>query len=314
MDKDGTATHRRHRPGPGAPPMGVGPAHLKAASEMAELQRSRSVGGLLQKGDPPSCIKLCKELESEDPGKDVRSEAEDASCQASLEDKQDGGQDARGQAPEDAKVEEASTCREQPAGGEGADECAPEDEELEPESIKLDDLLEKEARESRFSGGIRRGGRGARFCCGCRNHLCLWRLTWETVPRSALRTLPGAQGAPVSGTIFTTTITPVSTIINHHPTHCLHKRQHRHQHHGHRHHLRHHRFSTTLCKRKWLTQWPDWAFPTQIVSVSLVVVTCIMKEEKRSQRDMGDVSEDESRTSWVCCIPYSTRKKVKQSA
>nr|XP_025118287.1 uncharacterized protein C13H13orf46 isoform X3 [Bubalus bubalis] len=206
MDKDGTTTHRRHRPGPGAPPMGVGPAYLKAASEMAELQRSRSVGGLLQKGDPPSCIKkLCKELESEDPGKDVRSEAEDASCQASLEDKQDGGQDARGQAPEDAKVEEASTCREQPAGGEGADECAPEDEELEPESIKLDDLLEKEARESRFSGGIRRGGRGARFCCGCRNHLCLWRLTWETVPRSpalfysALRTLPGAQGAPVSG-------------------------------------------------------------------------------------------------------------------
>ena len=117
--------------------------------------------------------------------------------QASLEDKQDGGQDARGQAPEDAKVEEASTCREQPAGGEGADECAPEDEvgrgpctcgqppaqpcpfgpacptsslqELEPESIKLDDLLEKEARESRCSGGIRRGGCGARFCCGCRS-------------------------------------------------------------------------------------------------------------------------------------------------
>lgn len=59
MDKDGTATHRRHRPGPGAPPSGVGPAHLKAASE---VQRSRSVGGLLQKGDPPSCIKrLCKE-------------------------------------------------------------------------------------------------------------------------------------------------------------------------------------------------------------------------------------------------------------
>uniref|UniRef100_A0A8C0AEP6 Uncharacterized protein n=1 Tax=Bos mutus grunniens TaxID=30521 RepID=A0A8C0AEP6_BOSMU len=161
MDKDGSATHRRHRPGPGAPPMGVGPAHLKAASEMAELQRSRSVGGLLQKGDPPSCIKkLCKELESEDPGKDVRSEAEDASCQASLEDKQDRGQDARGQALEDANVEEASTRHKQPAGGEGADECAPEDEELEPKSVKLDDLLEKEARESRFSGRIRRGGRG----------------------------------------------------------------------------------------------------------------------------------------------------------
>lgn len=63
MDKDGMAAHRRHRPGPGAPPTGMGTIHLKAASEMAELQRSRSVGGLLQKGDPPSCIKkLCKEL------------------------------------------------------------------------------------------------------------------------------------------------------------------------------------------------------------------------------------------------------------
>ncbi|KAJ1077459.1 hypothetical protein K5549_019983, partial [Capra hircus] len=202
MDKDGTATHRRHRPGPGAPPSGVGPAHLKAASE---VQRSRSVGGLLQKGDPPSCIKrLCKEPESEDPGKDVRSEAEDASCQASLEDKQDGGQDARGQAPEDAKVEEASTRREQPAGGEDGDECTPEDKEQEPESIKLDDLLEKEK-------------------------------------------------------------------------------------------------------------------PSVFVEIDLgdraeEVVTCITKEEKRSQKDMGDVSEDESRTSWVCCIPYSTRKKVKQSA
>lgn len=117
--------------------------------------------------------------------------------QASLEDKQDRGQDARGQALEDANVEEASTRHEQPAGGEGADECAPEDEvdraphtcgqppaqpcpvypacptsslqELEPKSVKLDDLLEKEARESRFSGRIRRGGHGARLCCGCRS-------------------------------------------------------------------------------------------------------------------------------------------------
>ncbi|XP_055282736.1 uncharacterized protein C13orf46 homolog [Moschus berezovskii] len=201
MDKDGTAAHRRHRPGPGAPPTGVGPAHFKAANEMAELQRSRSVGGLLQKGDPPSCIKkLCKELESEDPGKDVRSEAEDASCQASLEDKLDGGQDDRGQAPEAAKVEEA---REQTAGGEGADACAPEDKEQEPESIKLDDLLEKEK-------------------------------------------------------------------------------------------------------------------PSVFVEIDLgdraeEVVTCATKEEKWSQKDTGHVSEDESRTSWVCCIPYSTRKKVKQS-
>ncbi|XP_061291458.1 uncharacterized protein C13orf46 homolog isoform X1 [Bos javanicus] len=217
MDKDGSATHRRHRPGPGAPPMGVGPAHLKAASEMAELQRSRSVGGLLQKGDPPSCIKkLCKELESEDPGKDVRSEAEDASCQASLEDKQDRGQDARGQAPEDANVEEASTRHEQPAGGEGADECAPEDEELEPKSVKLDDLLEKEK-------------------------------------------------------------PPVFVEID-------------------------------------LGDLAEEVQPQSLMPPTPQVVTCITKEEKRPQRDMGDVSEDESRTSWVCCIPYSTRKKVKQSA
>ena len=62
MEKD-TAAHRRHRPGPGAPPSGGAPRHLKAASEMVELQRSRSVGGLLQKGDPLRCVKkLSREL------------------------------------------------------------------------------------------------------------------------------------------------------------------------------------------------------------------------------------------------------------
>lgn len=61
MEKDATTMHRRHRPGPGAP-LEVASGHLKA-SEMADLQRSRSMGGLHQKGDPPSSIrKLCKEL------------------------------------------------------------------------------------------------------------------------------------------------------------------------------------------------------------------------------------------------------------
>uniref|UniRef100_A0A667FZT7 Uncharacterized protein n=1 Tax=Lynx canadensis TaxID=61383 RepID=A0A667FZT7_LYNCA len=65
MEKD-TAAHRRHRPGPGAPPSGGAPRHLKAASEMVELQRSRSVGGLLQKGDPLRCVKkLSRELGGE---------------------------------------------------------------------------------------------------------------------------------------------------------------------------------------------------------------------------------------------------------
>ncbi|XP_043747485.1 uncharacterized protein C13orf46 homolog isoform X2 [Cervus elaphus] len=313
MDKDGMAAHRRHRPGPGAPPTGLGTAHLKAASEMAELQRSRSVGGLLQKGDPPSCIKkLCKELESEDQGKDVRSEAEDASCQASLEDKQDGAQDARGQAPEDTKVEEASTRREQPAGGEGADECTPEAKK--PSvfvDIDLGDRAEEVKRQSRESRATHReaassgptavlGTCPSRVCwplrrdrawglragLGTRGHPGLFltpsrqptrvsappatpgpgstlevpggleNLLWDCGPSqeledlvstcregshkspclsmtqfyhlqngnlntcspalfcSTLRTLPGAQRAPVSGTIFpTTTIVPVSTII-----------------------------------------------------------------------------------------------------
>lgn len=63
MEKD-PATHRSHMPGPGALPSGIAPAYLKVASEGAELQRSRSVGGLHQKGDPPVCIRklLRKEL------------------------------------------------------------------------------------------------------------------------------------------------------------------------------------------------------------------------------------------------------------
>lgn len=93
-------------------------------------------------------------------------------------------------------MEEASTRREQPAGGEDGDECTPEDkvgrapglgghplaqpcpvypvcptaslQEQEPESLKLDDLLKKEARESRFSGrlGGKAAGRGSAVDAG----------------------------------------------------------------------------------------------------------------------------------------------------
>ncbi|XP_027446145.1 uncharacterized protein C13orf46 homolog isoform X21 [Zalophus californianus] len=147
MEKD-TATHRRHRLGPGAPPSGVAPRHPKAAGEVAELQRSRSVGGLHQKGDPPSCLKkLSKEPESEDQGKDLQGDIEEASCQADPEEDKQESQDALGK--------------------------------LDPD-----------------------GGR--------------------TEPE---------------------------------------------------------------------------------------VVTGATREEKRSQMDMGDLSEDETKTSWVCCIPYSTRRK-----
>ncbi|XP_073743517.1 uncharacterized protein C13orf46 homolog isoform X13 [Callorhinus ursinus] len=147
MEKD-TAAHRRHRLGPGAPPSGAAPRHPKAAGEVAELQRSRSVGGLHQKGDPPSCLKkLSKEPESEDQGKDLQGDIEEASCQADPEEDKQESQDALGK--------------------------------LDPD-----------------------GGR--------------------TEPE---------------------------------------------------------------------------------------VVTGAMREEKRSQMDMGDLSEDETKTSWVCCIPYSTRRK-----
>ncbi|XP_008516350.1 uncharacterized protein C13orf46 homolog isoform X2 [Equus przewalskii] len=180
MEKDATAAHRRHRPGPGAPPSGA------KASEAAELQRSRSVGGLLQKGDPPSCIKkLCRESggntagapcpcsdptgpESEDQGKDLKCDPEEVTSHADLkEHKWEESQHILGKADRESGTAEP--------------------EEQDPESPQLEDLLEEE------------------------------------------------------------------------------------------------------------------------------VATCATREEKRSQMDVGDLSEDETRTSWVCCIPYSTRKKVKQS-
>uniref|UniRef100_A0A8C3YF63 Chromosome 13 open reading frame 46 n=1 Tax=Catagonus wagneri TaxID=51154 RepID=A0A8C3YF63_9CETA len=209
MEKDTSAAHRRPRLGPGAPPLAMGPGHFKAASETADLQRSRSVGGLHPKGDPPSCIKrLCKELEPEDQGKGLRSDAEDASCQANLEeDKRESasalGKEDRGcdrAEPEAADIPEARV-QEGQDGGQGADKCTPEAKEQEPES-KLGDLLEKEK-------------------------------------------------------------------------------------------------------------------PSVFVEIDLgdhaeEEITCATKEEKRSQLDMGVLSEDETR--WVCCIPYSARRKIKGSS
>ncbi|XP_077610126.1 uncharacterized protein C13orf46 homolog isoform X1 [Crocuta crocuta] len=191
MEKD-AAAHRRHRPGPGAPPPGGAPGHLRAASEVAELQRSRSLGGLLQEGGPLRCIrKLSKEPESEDQGRDLRSDTEDARCQADPEeDKQDKREGAPGKLEPDGG-------RTGPAVTRGH----PEEEEL--ESGKLDEPLGREK-------------------------------------------------------------------------------------------------------------------PSVFVEIDLgdraeEVVTSTMKEEKRSQMDTGDLSEDETRTSWVCCIPYPTRRKAKDS-
>ncbi|XP_023571020.1 uncharacterized protein CUNH13orf46 [Octodon degus] len=207
MEKD-PATHRRHRPGPGVPLCSTGPGLSKAASEGPELQRSRSVGGLLQKGDPLSCPRRPRrELEFEDQGHDLRRDADDASGQADLEEDRKKDQDAQGTPdPNSRKLEpdversstEASTKREQ----EGAGPCpmeAKEEQELEP--LKLVSLLEKEK-------------------------------------------------------------------------------------------------------------------PSAFVEIDLgdqaeEVITCAVREEMQAQMDAGDLSEDETKTSWVCCIPYTTRRKAK---
>ncbi|XP_034376777.1 uncharacterized protein C13orf46 homolog isoform X2 [Arvicanthis niloticus] len=211
MEKDPT-THRKHRPGPGALPSGITPVYLKAASEGAELQRSRSVGGLHQKGDPPVCIRklLRKELDSEDQGKDPRSDTDDGTCQVSLEDeKKKEGQDEVGKV--DLKCEKTDPEKsdsEASATGEQNDACKEKStsvaEEQQPESTKLDHLEEKQK-------------------------------------------------------------------------------------------------------------------PSVFVEIDLgdhteeEVITCTIKEEKRLPNDIGDLSEDEIRTSWVCCIPYHTKKKAKET-
>ncbi|XP_005082676.1 uncharacterized protein C13orf46 homolog isoform X3 [Mesocricetus auratus] len=211
MEKDPT-THRRHRPGPGALPSGIVPGYLKVASEGPELQRSRSVGGLHQKGDPPVCIRklLRKELDSEDQGKDSRSDIDDTTCQANLE--EDGkkqSQDEPGQLDqkcgksEPEKSDSETGTSEQDGAGKGRHTSVAE--EREPESTKLNNLLEKQK-------------------------------------------------------------------------------------------------------------------PSVFVEIDLgdhteeEVVTCTVREEKRPPLDTGDLSEDETRTSWMCCIPYSTKKKVKETA
>ncbi|XP_036106501.1 uncharacterized protein C13orf46 homolog [Molossus molossus] len=220
MEKEATTMLRRHRPGAGAPALGAAAGHLKGTSEGAELQRSRSVGGLHQKGDPPSCIqKLCKELESEDQGKDLKSDAKDIICQANPEEEKQKNQDALGKLDQESgkldqesgkldheseKSNSEASDQEEHEGDGSTDQCIQEAKEQEVESTKLEDLLEKEK-------------------------------------------------------------------------------------------------------------------PSMFVEIDLgdhaeEVVPCARRGEMHSQMDMGDLSEDEARTSWLCCIPYSTRKKVKESA
>ncbi|XP_076991083.1 uncharacterized protein C13orf46 homolog [Tamandua tetradactyla] len=212
MEKD-TSSHRRHRPIPGAPPSSMASGHPKGASEVAELQRSKSVGGLHQKGDPPSCIKKQRvELESEDQGKDPRNDADDASCQENLgEDKKEQNEDTLEKLdddnekvqPDNEKGGSEASAQEEQGEGESTDKSSKEAKEQEVKSAKLDDFLETEK-------------------------------------------------------------------------------------------------------------------PSTFVEIDLgdhaeEVAPCAVKEEKRCQMDTGYLSEDEASTSWICCIPYSTKKKAKDS-
>ncbi|KAM9212110.1 uncharacterized protein C13orf46 homolog [Dugong dugon] len=179
MEKDTSSVYRRHRPIPGANPLGMASGHLKVASEAAELQRSRSMGGLHQKGDPPSHVKK--------PQND----------QTNLE---------------QSKKEK---------NWEALAKLDHDDENVGPEVEKSN--LEASAKEEQEEEGDTDKG-------------------------------------------------------------------------------------TKEAKK-----------PPTFVDVDLgdhaeEVVACAVKEEKRSQMDTGDLSEDEAKTSWVCCIPYSTKKKTKQSA
>ncbi|KAM5147016.1 uncharacterized protein C13orf46 homolog [Callospermophilus lateralis] len=245
MEKD-PATHRRHRPGPGALPSGVAPGHLKAASEGAELQRSRSMGGLHQKGDPPSRIrKLRREPEmaelgeacaademqsqfmmatpllqvvlstlqdkSEDQGQDPRREADDTICQANLEeDRKEKNQDALGSLDH---------------------ECGKTESEVEKSDSETSTKEEQ-----------------AGACAGS----CVLEAEEQELQSMTLNDLE---------------------------------------------------------KEK----------PSAFVEIDLgdhaeEVTTCAVREEKWGEMDIGDLSEDETRTSWVCCIPYPTKRKAKGCA
>ncbi|XP_030165455.1 uncharacterized protein C13orf46 homolog [Lynx canadensis] len=264
MEKD-TAAHRRHRPGPGAPPSGGAPRHLKAASEMVELQRSRSVGGLLQKGDPLRCVKkLSRELESEDQGRDLQSDTEDANCII-------GGQ------PPNTTIIATDPPPAPPS--------LPQTEPPSATPIATEPASSNTAYSSMPSKG----------------HLCL-PLRPLTLPPPGTRKVLHTLSLPV---------------LKADPEEEKQEKN-----------------RDSLRKLD-----PDggWAGPAEpelesikldeplgkekpsvFVEIDLgdhaeEVVTGTMKEEKQSEMDMGGSSEDETRTSWVCCIPYSTRRKAKDS-
>ncbi|XP_053516050.1 uncharacterized protein C13orf46 homolog [Artibeus jamaicensis] len=237
MEKDASSVHRRHRPGAGAPPLGAATGHLKGTSEAAELQRSRSMGGLHQKGDPPSSIqKLGKELEPEDQEKDLKSDAEDTVCQASLEeDKQGKNQDALGKSDHESEQSDHESEQSDQEGGK-----------LEPEVEKSDsEASDQERQEEDESIDIR-----------TQEAKCL-----ITIIITIILIITTITAITINTyTITTCTITIITIIM--------------------------------IVFITIITTYTITILSSMFVLVP-VVVTCVRREEKQPQMDMGDLSEDE---------------------
>ncbi|XP_021095006.1 uncharacterized protein LOC101726574 [Heterocephalus glaber] len=237
MEKD-PAAHRRHQPGLGALPSGAAPGLAKVASEGPELQRSRSVGGLLQKGDPPSHPrKPHREQETEDQAHDPRTDKNDPSGQADLEeDRKEKDQDAQGT--------------------------------LDRNSGKMEPETKRRGVEASTKGEEEDTG-----CCSREAELsCLCPLA-----QSGLAS-PSPLGLTLASPLDSQEqeLEPIK-LVSH------------------------------LEKEK----------PSAFVEIDLgdhtkEVTVRAVREEMWAQMDTGDLSEDETKTSWVCCIPCTTRRKTKR--
>ncbi|KAM8784445.1 uncharacterized protein C13orf46 homolog [Rhynchonycteris naso] len=299
MEKDSTALHRRHRLGAGAPPLGVAAGHLKGTSEMTELQRSRSVGGLHEKGDPLSRMrKPGKELESEDQEKGLKSDTEDIIWQLP-----------------------------QWRHGPRASKLAP----ISKKKVSPGPLGLLEA-----SCGGRTGCAEPGWCCsqscpmpkrekGVILNPCLHFYSQANLEEDKQENNQDALGELDQGVPGELNQDPLGELDHENEklepdaeksiSEASDKEEYEEDE------------STAKGIQEAKKQESESIKPDDLlekekratfVEIDLgdhveEVVTHAMREEKQLPMDMGDLSEDETRTSWVCCIPYSTRKKVKNS-
>ncbi|XP_072616570.1 uncharacterized protein C13orf46 homolog [Vulpes vulpes] len=292
MEKDAVA-HRRHRPGPGAPPPGVAPGHLKAASEIAELQRSQSVGGLHQKGDPPSCIKK--------PSKELGRPQQRPSLlptHALVP-----AEDPKGTA--EVHVLSAPTlggCTLSPPPHPGCLHGIHQGTHWGTGCYILDALPDLGTRACSVPLPSRAPSPSPH--CPCTTH-CSSQAESEDQGRDLRSDIEDAscQADPEEDKQEKNQDALEKLDTDGGRTEpegkgCRPEEQ-----------------EPESVK---LDEPPGKEKPSEFVEIDLgdraeEVVTGAVREEKRPQMDVGDLSEDETKTSWVCCIPYSTRRKAKES-